>query len=186
MKCHQYWPGKLNSPTRYGCVTVTLFSETVRPVRKNDQDDAIIIRQLLVQHESSSTRRTITQLQYTGWMDFGVPDSPEGTLQIVSTADEAQVLYESQQEKVGPMIVHCSAGCGRSGAFCAIDTAIRRLMKPEGAQDKDLLFDTISRFREQRVSMVQTLRQFVFCYETIWWWLLGYGSAPSVPMDLSD
>lgn len=119
-------------------------------------------------------------------MDFGVPDSPEGTLQIVSTADEAQVLYESQQEKVGPMIVHCSAGCGRSGAFCAIDTAIRRLMKPEGAQDKDLLFDTISRFREQRVSMVQTLRQFVFCYETIWWWLLGYGSAPSVPMDLSD
>ncbi|KAI8145040.1 protein-tyrosine phosphatase-like protein [Fennellomyces sp. T-0311] len=186
VKCHQYWPSKLNSPTRYGCVTVTLFSETVRPVRKNDQDDTIIIRQLLVQHGSSSTRRTITQLQYTGWMDFGVPDTPEGTLQIVSTADEAQVLYESQHEHVGPMIVHCSAGCGRSGAFCAIDTVIHRLMQPGAIQDKDLLFDTISRFREQRVSMVQTLRQFVFCYETIWWWLLGYGSTPTVPMDLGD
>ncbi|KAI9277017.1 protein-tyrosine phosphatase-like protein [Phascolomyces articulosus] len=191
IKCHQYWPDKINSPTRYGCVTITLFSETVRPIRKNDQDDAIIIRQLLVQHDSSNIRRTITQLQYTGWMDFGVPDTPEGTLQTVAAADEAQVLYESKQKQgtcVGPMVVHCSAGCGRSGAFCAIDTVIHRLMQSNGhlPEEKDLLFDTISRFREQRVSMVQTLRQFVFCYETIWWWLLGYGETPAVAMDLND
>lgn len=107
-------------------------------------------------------------------MDFGVPDNPLGTLQIIQMADSAQITY-SQQESVGPMIVHCSAGCGRSGAFCAIDTVLYRLGKMKSASDHDILLQTISRFREQRLSMVQTLRQFVFCYEAIWWWFLGYG-----------
>ena len=119
--------------------------------------------------------RKVTHLQYTGWMDFGVPDNPLGTLQIIQMADSAQITY-SQQESVGPMIVHCSAGCGRSGAFCAIDTVLYRLRKMKSASDHDILLQTISRFREQRLSMVQTLRQFVFCYEAIWWWFLGYGA----------
>lgn len=141
-------------------------------------DDIVIVRQIQLDQQDAPSR-IITQLQYTGWMDFGVPDSPEGILQLVKAADSAQVEYESSNPAaVGPMVVHCSAGCGRSGAFCAIDTVIRRLTRSQEGQHKDLLFDTISRFREQRVSMVQTLRQFVFCYETIWWWLLGYGSDP--------
>lgn len=148
-------------------------------------EDCIIIRQFVIQDASSSPRRPVTHLQYTGWMDFGVPDTPVGTLQIVSAADEAQVLYEAQADNVGPMIVHCSAGCGRSGAFCAIDTVIHQLSSTKSLDhSKDCLFDVISRFREQRVSMVQTLRQFVFCYEAIWWWLLGYGEWPAkAPVD---
>lgn len=114
----------------------------------------------------------MTHLQYTGWMDFGVPDNPLGTLKIIQMADQTQRQY---QPTAGPMIVHCSAGCGRSGAFCAIDTVLYRLNnEPQRAETKDILLETISRFREQRLSMVQTLRQFVFCYEAICWWFLGY------------
>lgn len=165
IKCHRYWPSD-TTPTHYGKVTVTLLSERIQRVEQNtDQDDAVVIRALEL--EKDGEKRHMTHLQYTGWMDFGVPENPLGTLLIIDLANQVQ------QAGDGPMIVHCSAGCGRSGAFCAIDTAIARLTT---AQSHDLLFQTISRFREQRLSMVQTLRQFVFCYEAIWWWYLGFGN----------
>lgn len=139
------------------------------------EDDVVIVRQLSI--TKGSVNRQVTHLQYTGWMDFGVPDNPLGTLQIIQMADSAQAKY-AQQDAAGPMIVHCSAGCGRSGAFCAIDTVLYRLRSMKSSSgDHDILLQTISRFREQRLSMVQTLRQFVFCYEAIWWWFLGYGVA---------
>jgi protein-tyrosine phosphatase len=124
------------------------------------EHDEIITRKLQLIHQDAI--REITHLQYTGWMDFNVPENPLGLLQVVSMANENRTD--------SPIIVHCSAGCGRSGAFCVIDTVISRLKKEEG--DQDVLLETISCFREQRLSMVQTLRQFVFCYEVILW-LMG-------------
>ncbi|KAG2201641.1 hypothetical protein INT47_003867 [Mucor saturninus] len=189
IKCHRYWPSTVNAPIQYGDVTITLTEETVRPVLKikgDDQplnpDDVVIVRALKLSRLGEE--RHVTHLQYTGWMDFGVPDNPLGTLQIIQMADEAQAVYES----AGPMIVHCSAGCGRSGAFCAIDTVLYRIsMDKDLADMRDILLQTISRFREQRLSMVQTLRQFVFCYEAIWWWFLGHGLEKSVDvMDTSS
>lgn len=180
----------MNTPIKYGHHTVTLLEQTVEAVQKLDteepvnEDDVVIIRKLKIVNEKEKASRFATHFQYTGWMDFGVPDNPLGTLKIIRMADEAQSFYsniekENNQEPVGPMIVHCSAGCGRSGAFCAIDTVLYRIseMKRENVNEvvKDILLETISRFREQRLSMVQTLRQFVFCYEAIWWWYLGYG-----------
>ncbi|KAI8080842.1 protein-tyrosine phosphatase-like protein [Gilbertella persicaria] len=174
IKCHRYWPSVVNAPTKYGDVTVVLTNETTHKVTQmnpdyDNEDDVVIIRDLLI--TKGTMQRQIKHLQYTGWMDFGVPDNPLGTLQIIQMADEAQ----ASMDQVGPMIVHCSAGCGRSGAFCAIDTVLYRLSHTDSACKKDILLETISRFREQRLSMVQTLRQFVFCYEAIWWWFLGYG-----------
>ncbi|KAI8643506.1 protein-tyrosine phosphatase-like protein [Parasitella parasitica] len=178
IKCHRYWPSELNSPTQYGDFIVTLINETTQKIDKHDlqeplhEDDVVIVRQLSIAHGSVS--RQVTHLQYTGWMDFGVPENPLGTLQIIQMANSAQETC-FRQGAVGPMIVHCSAGCGRSGAFCAIDTVLYRLRQTKAISDHDILLQTISRFREQRLSMVQTLRQFVFCYEAIWWWFLGYG-----------
>ncbi|RUS13510.1 protein-tyrosine phosphatase-like protein [Endogone sp. FLAS-F59071] len=180
-----------------------LLTETRLTV--SSSEDVIIIRQLTISHTSSpagTSARTITHLQYTGWQDFAVPDNPVGCLRLVHLTNQAQTLYEKesaedQREKenegidpataakdteVGPMIVHCSAGCGRSGALCTIDTVdggegtetddeeqeeARRATEAEGVVD--LLYETVERFREQRVSMVQTLRQYVFCYEAVMW-----------------
>ncbi|KAI8372874.1 protein-tyrosine phosphatase-like protein [Radiomyces spectabilis] len=181
IKCHRYWPSTPNQPTQYGKLSVTLLSETIRSVKRNGEqqnaDDVVIVRQLVLAHEGANTRRMVTQLHYTGWMDFGVPENPLGTLQVIEAANDAQQLYESQEPNIGPMVVHCSAGCGRSGAFCVIDTVLRRISQSSHDLDdhKDVLLETIALFREQRLSMVQTMRQFVFCYEAIWWWILGYG-----------
>jgi protein tyrosine phosphatase len=139
-------------------------------------DDLIIIRKFSLKH--GNEERTITHLQYTGWTDFGVPDQPVGILQLVHQADEAAASFSNS----GPMIVHCSAGCGRSGTFCAIDTIIQRLSHERDVYtctSSDKIVETVGRFREERMSMVQTHRQFVFCYEAILWWLLGYGYLPA-------
>ncbi|RUS23773.1 protein-tyrosine phosphatase-like protein [Jimgerdemannia flammicorona] len=234
IKCHCYWPSTSYQPQAYGPLNVTLLTETRLSV--SSPEDAIIIRQLTISHSSSpagTPARTITHLQYTGWQDFAVPDDPVGTLRLVQLTDQAQLLYEKQsceerreqeedgveptkaarETEVGPMIVHCSAGCGRSGAFCTIDTVMRKMagldrldIAPTDSDDSDeeenkkraleaegvadVLYDTVERFREQRVSMVQTLRQYVFCYEAVMWWTLGYGVAKegveSVAMEVDD
>ncbi|KAJ2432542.1 hypothetical protein GGF42_009565, partial [Coemansia sp. RSA 2424] len=103
------------------------------------------------------------------------------------------------------MVVHCSAGCGRTGAFCAIDTLLAlgagdassgdasvdadgdvRMDGGEGegaesegvAAARNLVFLVVARFREQRMMAVQTGRQFAFCHETLAWVLLGVGPRP--------
>jgi protein-tyrosine phosphatase len=144
-------------------------------VRTNDDDECIIIRKFRL--KQNNKERTITHLQYTGWTDFGAPEHPIGILQLVHDADKAHAKYQQK----GPMVVHCSAGCGRSGTFCVIDTMIQRLWLEREAftsTTHDKVLETVGRFREQRMSMVQTHRQFVFCYEAILWWLLGYGHLP--------
>lgn len=180
----------MNVPQEYGPFNVTLASESKQSVlnmndkkrdREHDnEDEIIIIRKFNLKYEGQE--RIITQLQYTGWTDFGVPDQPIGILQLVHQADEASALAASSSSQQGPMIVHCSAGCGRSGTFCTIDTIIQRLWHERDVYTStsvDKVVETVGRFREQRMGMVQTHRQFVFCYEAILWWLLGYGFLPA-------
>lgn len=174
---------------------MTFLSETKHTIphlndgkRHRQEEDVIIIRKFKVA-SSDKEERTVTHLQYPSWTDFGVPDLPTGLLELVHYADEA---YYHQKQQQGPMVVHCSAGCGRSGTFCVIDTMIQRLWHERDvynttSMNDDKIFETISRFREQRMSMVQTHRQFVFCYEVIIWWLLGYGHLPvSSPMNCDE
>ncbi|KAI7854881.1 protein-tyrosine phosphatase-like protein [Circinella umbellata] len=185
IKCHRYWPSNVGESIVYGPVKVTLISKTAHASSSpspESTEDQTLIREFAIEKEGQE-RRTVHHIQYMGWMDFGVPDDPVGTLELVKLADEIQSKWE--QQKAGPMIVHCSAGCGRAGAFCAIDTVIHRLRSSSSCLERlceseqlgelDMMYQTVAKFREQRVSMVQTLRQFVFCYEAILWWILGYG-----------
>ncbi|KAG1449700.1 hypothetical protein G6F55_010047 [Rhizopus delemar] len=187
IKCHRYWPSTAHSSQNHGSITVTLLSEHMQPVinmndkRERGDSEYIIIRRFQLKHRSSLlSNRTITHLQYTGWSDFGVPDHPMGLLQLIHLADEAYKVDHGQR---GPVTVHCSAGCGRTGAFCVVDTVIERLWQERDVYTSsavDKIKETVERFREQRISIVQTHRQYVFCYEAILWWLLGYGHLPTM------
>ncbi|KAI8579911.1 hypothetical protein K450DRAFT_239698 [Umbelopsis ramanniana AG] len=192
IKCHRYWPSSVNESQCHGKMTVTLVSEVSQPVPdRNGQpnsnpDEVIVVRKLALEKQGSNDRRIISQIQYMGWMDFGVPEDPLGTLRVIEMAGKTQTSYEQQATQnseplVGPMIVHCSAGCGRTGAFCTIDTLMTRLTMDDDSMSQeerlgqlDILRATVEKFREQRVSMVQTLRQFAFCYEAILWWILNF------------
>lgn len=171
----------------------------------------VIVRKLTLSHTGHPFEpiREITQLQYSSWPDFGAPAHPAHVLGLVEHCNSVVRNYESSSPSrepdepalpgERPTVVHCSAGCGRTGTFCTVDSVVdemkwqrqTRLQKQKNLNlnnmdvdsneedewllkdDEDLITKTVSDFRLQRLSMVQTLRQFVLCYESILEWVVG-------------
>lgn len=169
---------------------------------KPDEEPSVVVRHFGISHSSHpfSPMKDITQLQYTQWPDFGAPASPTAILSLIDLVNNYQrsasspttlnTPNEPVSEGQKPIMVHCSAGCGRTGTFCTIDSVIDMLKRQRLEQkqshdamdvdsdddwvkrdDIDLVAKTVDDFRHQRLSMVQNLRQFVLCYESIIQWL---------------
>ncbi|KEF59206.1 uncharacterized protein A1O9_04050 [Exophiala aquamarina CBS 119918] len=170
----------------------------------------ITIRHLALSHSSYPFQpmREIAQIQYADWPDFGAPASPSELLALIEQVNKcirASSPSERSSNEIAPegrrpVLVHCSAGCGRTGTFCTIDSVIdmlkrQRLSRGDGGNDRmdidggddwvsrddvDLVAKTVDDFRHQRLSMVQNLKQFVLCYESVLQWFVGQeGSSPS-------
>lgn len=161
VKCHRYWPTNEEPILDLGTVMVTFLKEYL----PDGGDETVVVRQMKISHSSKEPERTVTLIQYTGWPDFGVPETPLEVLKVVQLTNQFNTSPQA-----GPIVVHCSAGCGRTGAFCVIDTLLAQSrQKRLTTTTADAVFETVSAFREQRLSMVQTLRQYVFCYEALLW-----------------
>ena len=161
----------------------------------------IIVRKMALTHSGHPFQplREITQLQYSNWPDFGAPAHPTHLLSLVEHCGavvRSYTMHNSDPTSPAkgdekPIVVHCSAGCGRTGAFCTVDSVVDMLKRQKKARkardqnsmeldgeewvtrdDIDLITKTVTDFRLQRLSMVQTLRQFVLCYETVLEWIV--------------
>lgn len=185
-------------------------SSTSTPSALDPDTPHVIVRKLTLQHANHPFEplREITQLQYSSWPDFGAPAHPAQVLGLVEHCNSVVRSYQPSESRDGkdeparegerPIVVHCSAGCGRTGTFCTVDSVIDMLKRQrqsrqphtQGAHDamevdikeqdawnfkddEDLVAKTVADFRLQRLSMVQTLRQFVLCYETVLEWIVG-------------
>lgn len=244
------------------------------PVSASGEQPYVIVRRFTLSRSDKpfERMREITQLQYSNWPDFGAPAHPAHLLGLVEQCDA--VVRQSQGNMVNatagekeraeqrPILVHCSAGCGRTGTFCTVDSVVDMLKKQRARKEKrdrernqraesrgtreptpmemdnnslspqmtssrmsidftdfgkdqrspffanpsspnskngsfsffsrspstpkpnangddewldredvDLIEKTVEEFRLQRLSMVQSLRQFVLCYESVleWW-----------------
>lgn len=180
----------------------------------------VIVRRFMLSNANHpfERMREITQLQYSSWPDFGAPAHPTHLLGLIEQCDAVVRStyggsYASPEPPDGhPVVVHCSAGCGRTGTFCTVDSVIDMLKRQskgravrqgtpmdmdsssqngnlffnsspvEGKwvdrEDQDLIEKTVEDFRLQRLSMVQSLRQFVLCYESILEWLVEQHPGP--------
>lgn len=221
----------------------------------NSDEPYIIVRRLTLSHEAFPFEpiREITHLQYSSWPDFGAPAHPSHLLGLVEQCDYVvrSISHtkhtDPEPPSSRPVLVHCSAGCGRTGTFCTVDTVIDMLKRqrsmPESGDSRrvgdidaeesdiikspktpknqerffansteaspffsamqlssspikgpdepnpfgdidgslmqsgnmDLIEETVEDFRRQRLSMVQSLRQYVLCYETVLEWLAEEG-----------
>ncbi|KAJ1914664.1 phosphotyrosine-specific ptp2-like protein [Tieghemiomyces parasiticus] len=168
--CHRYWPTMPQLATRVGPqVAVTLVMDLTDPA---DPDLALRLFRL---HTRDEPARLVIQLQYAGWPDFGAPESPRGVLRLRDLTDAATLALGVDDDV--PILVHCSAGCGRTGAFCAIDTVAQWMrdgggqttMDVDGTDDasSDPVVRAVGEFRERRTYMVQNALQFGFCYEAL-------------------
>uniref|UniRef100_A0A8C2IQJ9 protein-tyrosine-phosphatase n=1 Tax=Cyprinus carpio TaxID=7962 RepID=A0A8C2IQJ9_CYPCA len=110
--------------------------------------------------EMGRVSRTLKQLHYVNWPDHGVPDSIPAILELL----QDMRIYQDHDEI--PICIHCSAGCGRTGALCAIDytwNLLKRQMIPENFS----IFELVKDMRTQRPSVVQTKEQYELVYRTI-------------------
>ncbi|KAK8129818.1 Tyrosine-protein phosphatase 1 [Apiospora kogelbergensis] len=238
---------------RANTATTLGSSNPAPPAQAQAETPYVVIRKFAMSHSAHpfAPMREVTHLHYPSWPDFGVPAQPSHLLALVELANvmqraalpvDANTIAASVATERGvtpnwydepesdsesrPMLVHCSAGCGRTGTFCTVDSVIDMLKRERiaslaankrkdndgdikmdgvnasrsssrapigrgnnglsnGGDDSidlrwvgddsiDLIARTVEDFRSQRLSMVQSLRQFVLCYETIveWIWRL--------------
>ncbi|XP_043556947.1 receptor-type tyrosine-protein phosphatase alpha isoform X2 [Chiloscyllium plagiosum] len=147
-KCAQYWPSE--GSVSYGDITIE--------IKKEEECESYTVRDLLVTNTRENKVRQIRQFHFHGWPEVGIPADGKGMINLI-----AAVQKQQQQSGNHPITVHCSAGAGRTGTFCALSTVLERV-KAEGILD---VFQTVKSLRLQRPHMVQTLEQYEFCYKVV-------------------
>uniref|UniRef100_H2Z9C4 protein-tyrosine-phosphatase n=1 Tax=Ciona savignyi TaxID=51511 RepID=H2Z9C4_CIOSA len=153
-KCHQYWP-----PDSIHSLCFEDDGFEVRLINEKD-DTNFIIRELeLKKLNSSDPPRVIYQFHYVAWPDFGVPESPTAFLDFLACVREHGVL----ESNVGPPVIHCSAGIGRSGTFALVDTCLVYLKMGIPFDVREILLD----MRKYRMGLIQTPQQLRFSYLAI-------------------
>ncbi|XP_067252491.1 tyrosine-protein phosphatase non-receptor type 4b isoform X2 [Chanodichthys erythropterus] len=148
VKCHQYWPNVSASGT-YGGFQVTCVSE--------EGSSAYLLRDLTLTHLESKEERQICQMQYLAWPDHGVPDDSSDFLNFVSQ------VRSKRADTPEPVVVHCSAGIGRTGVLITMETAMCLIENGQSVYPLDI----VRAMRDQRAMMIQTPSQYRFVCEAI-------------------
>lgn len=142
----------------------------IKKVSVEDHDDFIV--RYLQLFKQDCPMQKVYQIEYKSWPDFGVPQSSKGIIGLLNYKNK--LLEDEGLSR--QIVVHCSAGCGRTGCFITTDMVLDRFRKQlQGSSDgkingwgeDDLIYKSVQLQRTQRVSMVQNLRQFIVCYEIV-------------------
>ncbi|XP_024914738.1 tyrosine-protein phosphatase non-receptor type 22 isoform X3 [Cynoglossus semilaevis] len=149
-KSERYWPLMQDQP--FVCEPFTVYCDS----EENKGD--YVTRMLRVTYQNSS--RIFKQLHYMNWPDHGVPDAIPPILEML------QEMRTYQDHDDIPICIHCSAGCGRTGALCAIDYTWNLLKKEMITPDFNI-YELVQNMRTQRPSLVQTKEQYELVGRTI-------------------
>ncbi|XP_066855177.1 receptor-type tyrosine-protein phosphatase O isoform X2 [Anser cygnoides] len=152
VKCDHYWPFT-EDPVAYGDITVEMLSE--------EEHTDWVYRNFRICYADEV--QDVMHFNYTAWPDHGVPttNAAESILQFV------QMVRQKSAKSKGPMIIHCSAGVGRTGTFIALDRLLQHIRDHEFVD----ILGLVSDMRSYRMSMVQTEEQYIFihqCVQLMW------------------
>lgn len=161
-KCYPYWnPGLYYSGSHRVQVVV----------EKMEKMESYICRQFAVSIDDDSPHR-VTQLHQENWKDLSADVGIDDVLRLV--AMKQSILRKASSLPQNPTVVHCSAGCGRTGVFCVVDHLIN-MIEDNGSSEfsRDPIFEVVDAFRRLRVLMVQTVRQYGLLYRIMVGYVLG-------------
>ncbi|KAM4704635.1 tyrosine-protein phosphatase non-receptor type 23 [Rhinophrynus dorsalis] len=152
-KVLRYFPVERGQPMVHGHITLTLTSHKVT--------DTHVERVISLQYKDQSLKRSIIHLQFTSWPELGLPDSKGNLLRFIQ---EVHSHYLHQRPLHTPIVVHCSSGVGRTGAFCLTYAAMQEVEAGNGIPD---LAELVKKMRQQRKYMLQEKLHLKFCYEAV-------------------
>jgi len=139
-KCAQYWPTELFMAEEYGSIDVLMEEEEFL--------EFAIKRIFLLCHNSGKSRK-VCHWQYTDWPDHGVPNNPEDFLNFFHNVRQ-------QLSPPEPVLVHCSAGVGRTGVTICLDSCMAMLEQRISVNPITI----VQKIRNQRCMMIQNSSQF--------------------------
>uniref|UniRef100_A0A3B4BK97 protein-tyrosine-phosphatase n=1 Tax=Periophthalmus magnuspinnatus TaxID=409849 RepID=A0A3B4BK97_9GOBI len=181
VKCGQYWPLEEGRTEQHGCF---LIRNTHIQVFQDFK-----LSHLELYNTQSGERREVCHYLYVSWPDFGVPKSAtamldfrEHVIQRQKTAVQNLGTSWNGRPEGPPVVVHCSAGIGRTGTFCTLDICLSRL-EDIGTVD---VCQTVRRMRTQRAFSIQTWDQYYFCYTAVIEYAQRHGKLSPVQWSDSD
>uniref|UniRef100_A0A672ZDY0 Tyrosine-protein phosphatase non-receptor type 23 n=1 Tax=Sphaeramia orbicularis TaxID=375764 RepID=A0A672ZDY0_9TELE len=152
-KVLRYFPTERGQQLSQGPITLSLTTQKSTPTHME--------RMISLQYRDQSLKRTIVHLQFTSWPELGLPDSKSSLLRFIQ---EVHGHYLHQRPLHTPVVVHCSSGVGRTGAFCLLYAALQELEAGNSIPDLSLL---VKKMRQQRKNMLQEKLHLKFCYEAV-------------------
>ncbi|KAG9472756.1 hypothetical protein GDO78_017459 [Eleutherodactylus coqui] len=152
-KVVRYFPTERGQPVLHGHITLTLTSLKIT--------DTHVERVISLQYKHQSLKRSIIHLQFTSWPELGLPDSKGNLLRFIQ---DVHKHYLHQRPLHMPIVVHCSSGVGRTGAFCLLYAAVQEVEAGNGIPD---LAELVKKMRQQRKHMLQEKIHLKFCYEAV-------------------
>uniref|UniRef100_A0A8C6N4J0 protein-tyrosine-phosphatase n=1 Tax=Mus spicilegus TaxID=10103 RepID=A0A8C6N4J0_MUSSI len=164
-KCAEYWPS-MEEGTR-------AFKDIVVTINDHKRCPDYIIQKLNIAHKKEkATGREVTHIQFTSWPDHGVPEDPHLLLKLRRRVNAFSNFFS------GPIVVHCSAGVGRTGTYIGIDAMLEGL-EAEGKVD---VYGYVVKLRRQRCLMVQVEAQYILIHQA----LVEYNQFGETEVNLSE
>ncbi|XP_053947120.1 tyrosine-protein phosphatase 99A isoform X2 [Anastrepha ludens] len=152
-KCDMYWPK--DGVETYGVIQVKMVDEEVM--------STYTVRTLQIKHlklkkkKQCQTEKIVYQYHYTNWPDHGTPDHPLPVLDFVKKSSAAN------PDDAGPIVVHCSAGVGRTGTYIVLDAMLKQIQQKLVVN----VFGFLRHIRIQRNFLVQTEEQYIFIHDAL-------------------
>eukprot|EP00794_Sanderia_malayensis_P008073 gene8073-8937_t len=149
-KCAQYWPSQ-------GSET---WSDLVVSINEILEFPDHFVRTFNLAKSGHAEERTVKQFHFIGWPDHGVPVNASALFSLIKKVNRWRKACYNQN---APLIVHCSAGVGRTGTYIALDTQINRV-----ANDMHInIFENVNDLRDRRFLMVQTEDQYAYLHHAL-------------------